>query len=397
MRKVLASNAQDSMIPAKAFYFLYYGAAGSLIPFLVLYYEQLGLTGRQIGTLTGLTPLVTLFSAPLWGGAADASKRHGLVLTLAIGGALTIVMLLSTITTFVWLIPTLVAYAFFSAPIMPLVDNAVMGSLGERKHEYGKQRLWGAVGWGVAAPLVGGLSERTGFNWNFYSYVALMFLALLVGRWLPVQRVSLKQPFWKSLHILLRQRKLLLFLGTVFVGGAGLGLVSTYLFLFLEELGASKTLMGLSLTMATISELPVLFFAGRLMTRWSARGLLAFSLLAFVVRAFSYSVMGALWVVLLIQLLHGPSFSAMWMAGVAYADRLAPAGIGATAQSLFASVMIGLGSAAGSFFGGIFYDRLGAVALFRIAAGIVFAAFLVLIASNRRTAQMASQQSSAGP
>jgi PPP family 3-phenylpropionic acid transporter len=397
MGKVARSNDRDSMITAKAFYFLYYGAAASLIPFLVLYYEQLGLTGRQIGTLTGLTPLITLFSAPIWGGAADASKRHGRALTLAIGGALAVVLLLSRVSTFVWLIPTMVAYAFFSAPIMPLVDNAVMGNLGNRKHEYGKQRLWGAVGWGLAAPVVGELSERAGLTWIFYSYLALMFLALFVGRKLPLQAVSIKQPFWKSLHVLLRQRKLLLFLGTVFVGGAGLGLVSTYLFLFLEELGASKTLMGLSLTVATISELPVLFFADRLMVRWSARGLLAFSLLAYVIRAFSYSVMGALWVVLLIQLLHGPSFSAMWTAGVAYADRLAPLGMGATTQGLFASVMIGLGSAAGNFFGGIFYDRVGAVVLFRIAASIVFAAFLVLVASNRRATRLASQQSSAGP
>lgn len=45
------------MILPKAFYFFFYAAAASLIPFLSLYYEHLGLNGRQIGLLTGLMPL----------------------------------------------------------------------------------------------------------------------------------------------------------------------------------------------------------------------------------------------------------------------------------------------------------------------------------------------------
>jgi predicted MFS family arabinose efflux permease len=66
--------------------------------------------------------------------------------------------------------------------------------------------------------------------------------------------------------------------------------------------------------------------------------------------------------------------------------------MGATAQSLFGSVMIGLGSAAGSFFGGLFYDSIGAAALFRATAGFVLVAFLVLFTSNRRAVRPAPRQ-----
>ena len=44
------------------------------------------MNGTQIGLLSGLIPLVTWFSAPLWGGIAAPRKRHRAVLLLVIAG-----------------------------------------------------------------------------------------------------------------------------------------------------------------------------------------------------------------------------------------------------------------------------------------------------------------------
>ena len=84
---------------------------------------------------------------------------------------------------------------------------------------------------------------------------------------------------------------------------------------------------------------------------------------------------------LLIQLLHGPTFSLMWIAGVAYADRIAPPGLEATAQGLFSGVMLGIGAAAGAFLGGVLYEHVGLVVLFRLASllSLVGVGFVFLI------------------
>ena len=385
------------MLPAKSFYFFYYAAAASLAPFLVLYYEHLGLSGSQIGVLTGVLPLVTLFSAPLWGGAADARNRHRTALSLAIAGTMAAVLVLSTARSFLALIPVIITYGIFVAPIAPLADNAVLAMLGSRKSEYGRHRLWGSVGWGLSAPLVGELTEHTGLQWIFYVYVPVLFMALLAARRLPLEEAPLRQPFWRNLRVMLASRQLVLLLATVFTAGATLGIVGNYLFLYMDGVGASNTLMGLALTMATISEMVVLFFSDRLLGRWSARTLVAFALLACAVRAFSYSIVGAAWVVLLIQLLHGPTFATMWMASVYYADQLAPQGMGATAQGLLASVMIGLGNAAGGFFGGLLYDSVGPVSMFRWTAAAVLAAMVVLLAGDRRARRIAVAPGKVGP
>lgn len=84
---------------AKSFYFFYFAASAALFPFLVLYYEQLGFSGRQIGLLAGLPPILILLGASFWGGVADAIQKHKQVLTLAIGATMAFVLALSTTAT----------------------------------------------------------------------------------------------------------------------------------------------------------------------------------------------------------------------------------------------------------------------------------------------------------
>ncbi len=378
---------------SKAFYFFYYAAMASFLPFVILYYEQIGLSGREIGLLAGIPPLLMLVSAPLWGGLADATQQHKRLLMLAIGGSLIAVLALSFTTMdtpLSWLIPIVVGYAFFVAPIMPLGDKTVLELLGDRRNQYGKQRLWGAVGWGIAAPIVGLMIQRADLHWAFYSYLLLMILCgLVIAFWMPVSHASITPRYWSSLRMLITDWQWLLFLATVVIIGISAAINTNFLFLFLNDLGASKTLMGISLTFATASELPVMFFADRLLSRWGARGLLIFSLLVYIIRLFAYSFMRAPWLVLPLQLLHGPSFAAMWVAGVSYADQLAPEGMGTTAQGLFSGVHMGLGAALGALIGGFLYEGLGPVPMFRWAGtGALLGLLFFALAGSRAARNM---------
>ncbi|MBK6433511.1 MFS transporter [Candidatus Amarolinea dominans] len=103
------------------------------MPFLALYYAQNGMSASQIGLLSGLLPLVTLVSAPLWGGLADATQRHRPVLLLAMAGSIVAVAALSQTSGLRWLIPLVILNAFFLAPVIPLVDNTVLTMLGDRR------------------------------------------------------------------------------------------------------------------------------------------------------------------------------------------------------------------------------------------------------------------------
>ena len=75
----------------------------------------------------------------------------------------------------------------------------------------------------------------------------------------------------------------------------------------------------------------------------------------------------------------------MWVSGVAYANKMAPPGLGATAQGVFAGTVMGLGPALGAFSGGILYDAYGAVVAFQWAGFASLLALVLFIAVNRRS------------
>ncbi len=336
-----------------AFYFLFFGALCFLMPFLALYYQEIGFSGTQIGLLTGVAPLITLIGAPFWTGLADSTRRHKLIMAMTIVAVIITTLLVSISNQFYILFALVVVFAFFGAPIVSFADTATMNMLGKDKDRYGKIRLWGAVGWGGVAILAGAIIERFGMAWPFYGYAIGMSLTLLTILALKFPQQVSVTPFWDGMRSLITSKRWMFFLGMVLLSGLGMATINSYLFVYMESLGMSKTTMGLALTISTISEIPVMFFAGYFLRKFSARGLLILALAAIGARLLGYAFSVAAWQILLIQLMHGFTFPIIWVAGVSYADKTAPTGLTASAQGMFGSTLMGFGAALGGLTGGL--------------------------------------------
>lgn len=367
------------------YYFLFYAAGASLMPFLPIFYRAQGLQPGEIGLLGAIPPIMMLLGAPLWSGLADAIHGHSTLIKVAIVGAALSVAVLSQMTALWWLALMVAAYSFFGSPIMPIVDSATLQMLGDERARYGQIRMWGALGWGIAAPLIGVITEYGGLLWPFAGYFVIMLVGLLVITKLPLARARLAVPFRHGARSILSNSRWGLFLFAVFASGVGLSSTNVFLFLYMQHLGASKALMGLALTSATVSELPFFFFTNRLLRLWGARGLLVFGMAVYVVRVLLYSFTASPWVVLLIQLLHGPTFSAIWVAGVSYADEIAPKGLGATAQGIFNATLGGMGGALGAVFAGYLYQVMGVDGMYRVIGLTVFVGIAVFLVAARRS------------
>lgn len=324
---------------AKGFYFCYYAAMAALLPSLVLLYGELGFSGERIGTLTALLPLMLMTGTFGMGVLADlVGRRRALLVGLHLGATLGVLGLTQS-AAYGPLALFVALFALCFGPLAPLVDSTVLAALGEHKERYGRYRVWGVVGWGLAAPSVGALTERYGLPVAFWVTAGLLLACLVMGALLPLERSE------GGLRRALAARELLsarwgVFLALVFAGGLALAVCSNYVYLYLAALGASRTVVGLSLSVATLSELPFTLLGGLLLRRSAAPALLVGALALLGVRLLLYPVGGAVPWVLTVQLLHGATFSVIWIAGVAYADALAPPRLKVTAQGLFSAVMM---------------------------------------------------------
>lgn len=370
------------------FYFLYYAAVSGVFPFAALYYQSIGLSGAQVGVLLGLAPIVTLLGGPLLTGVADKTRRHKLVISLAMAGVILWALVVPFTYSFPILLGLIIYNALLSSPINSLADSATMTMLGEERAMYGRIRLGGALGWGLMALFVGPIVQNYGLVWIFWIFAIGMALNLLIVQKFSFAQAAEQTPFWRGIGNLLSNPRWMLFLGISLVAGLGMASVNTYQFVYMAEIGASETVMGISLFISTFfSEVPAMFFGDRLLKRFKAQGLLVLGTGVVGLRLLLYAVFNFPAAILALQLLHGLTFPIIWIAGVSYAHENAPTGLSATAQGLFGATMYGVGSGLGAFLGGMVLDSLGGRGLYGIFGGFVLAALLILMVIQNRIFQ----------
>lgn len=354
-----------------SFYFLYYAALSSFIPFIVLFYQELNFSGAQIGLLTGIPPLITLFAAPFWTSVADATRRHRLIMSLGIGVAVASILILQSLTAFVVIFIVIIIFNFFFSPVASLTDSATIAMLGDDRAMYGRIRLGGTIGWGVLAPIAGLLVENYGLRLAFWSFCALMFVNLFVAQKVVHDSTQHAQSNNQGVRYFLSNRRWLLFLSSAFLGGLGALSVASYLFPYMAEMGAAESTMGIASLLATITEVPIFFFGNRLVKRFTSQGLFVLALVMMGIRSLLFAWVSAPFAVLIVQALGGTIFPAMWVAGVSYADEHAPAGLKSTAQGLFGAMTFGFGSAVGGFVGGLLLESIGGRGMFLVFGLII--------------------------
>ncbi len=303
-----------------AFYFLFFAGAVAVFNYFALYFQGQGLPGTQIGVLMGMMSMIGLFSGPLWSGLADAGRRHRLVLSIAMLGNLIAVFLFPFSNSFWWFFALIIVGSIFAGPIQSMADNATMTMLGDEKELYGRIRIGGTIGWGIAAPIVGAVVARYGMRYNFSIYSVMFLIALIALQQMHFSPHKAEGSYWSGVRELLTDRKWIVFLIIVIIAASGNGAINNYLFVYLQKIGTSPAWMGWAVTISTAVEVPALFFANRMLKKLGARGLLLLGLASMALRCGLYGLVNVPWGALTIQLLQFVTFPILWVAGVSYAD-----------------------------------------------------------------------------
>ncbi|MBE0636250.1 MFS transporter [Candidatus Bipolaricaulota bacterium] len=362
------------------FYFFQFAGLATVGPFIVLFYQNLGFSGGQIGLLAGIAPLVTILFSPLWTRLADHTGWHKTLMSVALLAGVVVLSLFPLMHTFLAVLMLSLALNVFLSPVTPLADSATMAMLGERKEMYGRIRLGGTVGYGLAASGAGVLVLHYGLRAAFWGCAVLFALSFVVSRRLVHgnRDASRSRVRGQGFRTLLANPRWLLFLAVAFTGGWTMASFN-YLFPYMKELGARESMMGLALTIGTIAEIPVLYFAHRVIKRYSAHTVFMAAAVITGIRLLLFAASRSPGPVMVIQLINGLTLPILWVAAVAYANEHAPEGLRTTAQGLLSAMVYGIGAAAGGFVGGPLLESIGGRGLY-LVFGIVTLAVVGTVA-----------------
>lgn len=258
-----------------------------------------------------------------------------------------------------------------------------MAMLARKKEMYGRVRLGGTIGFGLAAPLVGIIIQSYGISWAFWGYAVMMFLAFIISQKFVFEKKAENEALNWDIRWVLNNRRWVYFLILAFIGGMAFSCINSYLFPYMAELGASRTTMGIALMISTLVELPVLFFSHLLLKRFKAYGLFILGIMITGIRLLLYAIFNFTAGILFFQLLNGMTFPMMWVAGVSFADENAPPGMKSTAQGLFGAMVLGIGAAIGNLLGGLMLGSIGGRWMYLILGSLVLVSMIMIAILER--------------
>lgn len=366
-------------------FFLFVQAAfGIHYPFINVYFEQnLGLSGREIGILGAVAPVLSLLVAPIWGTAADVRGSRVKTLRWAMAGTAGGFLLLALPNLFWPLLLSLGIFTLFQVAIVPLSDGVISEAASQERVSYGDLRLWGSLGFALGGILFGQLGRWLELRAMFPAYALLMLVALPVTwRMIPHEPPAPPSQQGRALA-LLRDRPLALFL--IVSGLAATGITAGYLFvyIFLGSLGAEPGLIGAVSAVGALAEVPAMWWGGQLIKKHGAPRIFSAGVILFGAGWALYSLLQVPGLALLIQALNGVGMGLLWPAGVTYVAQRAPVGRSATAQSLLNAVMYGLAPLLASLSAGAVFDASGARTVLGFAAGAMAASLLFFVLAQR--------------
>ncbi|TVR80119.1 MAG: 3-phenylpropionate MFS transporter [Rhodospirillales bacterium] len=359
------------------FYAAYFVVVGILLPFWPVWLQAQGLTAEQIAFVLAVGVIAKIVGNPVAAGIADrAGERRRPMLAFALI-AVAAFALFAPVSGFFAIV--LVTFLFFTAwpPVMALGESLTMLAVRARNLDYGRIRLWGSWTFIAAAVGTGAVLEGRSPEIVFFLALAAVGATAVVTALLPDVRPDTPAPQGRiPLLQVLSVPGFVLFLAAAAAVQGSHAVYYAFGTLHWRAAGYSDAVIGALWAEGVIAEI-LLFAAGeRLIRRFGPARLLVAAGLAGVVRWTVTGLTDALPALVLMQALHAFTFGAAHLAAIHFITRTVPPGLSATAQGLYAAVVMGLALGLMMAASGPLYASFGGAAFLAMAVAAGCAALL---------------------
>jgi PPP family 3-phenylpropionic acid transporter len=379
------------LVPLRVYYFVSFAALGVYGPYFPAWLEARGVTGLEMGLVAGLPPAMGVLAPPVIGMFADALGLRGSLLTIAcLGAALSMMALAGGAAAgalaFVPIFVGVLAYAACRSPISMLADVVALERARAAGTTYGELRMWGSMGFLVAALLVGRLLDPRSPSALPGTIGALLGAAVLASLLLPAKPASPQLPVAREARALLASPPFAMFLDTAFLSQIAHAAYDLCFSLHVRDLGGSAATMGAAWAIGVLCEVGLMAFAERITSNVAAPRLVVIAILGAALRWALIASAPSVLVLLVLAPLHAVSYGLWWIASLVFVKERAPGHALATAQGLFTAA-VAAGSVIGMLAWGVLYRRAGGAAVFGVSATISLGASLTAIVWSRSLAE----------
>jgi PPP family 3-phenylpropionic acid transporter len=353
-----------------AYYFFYFALVGVYVIFMPKVLLELDYTPVQVGIIYAAAPFMRFLLPFVF--------RHYLPLTPQV---YRLSLLFTFIGTLIFLQTVQEFYFYLCANLLfgaamgislPYVETIALAQLS--KHQYGKVRLWGSLGFmGIALWLGKVLSSP---HETLYYLSATALLTLLFGSMLTrydnISHASAQEDATFSLS------KYWAFWVSIFLMQVGFGGFYNFFTIYETSHGVSLETTSWMWSFGVLCEIFMLYFQGPLLQR-NLLNILQFATLVTALRwLILYLYPASVPITFATQSLHAVSFALYHTAAITYVFSLYTQK--KLAQQFFLGIAFGLGGSVGAILSGQMYGEY----LFLMESGITFSAFLVLLIHQRR-------------
>lgn len=370
------------------FYLLYYISIGVFSPYLNIYYERLGFSGSQIGNINSISLLASMFVAPLWGIVADKTKKHKLVLSIAMGASCGAIFIWSLQRNFASVLVTAVFLQICRCNIGSLSDSMSVKFCNEHGYDFSVIRSLGSFGYVFGSFFLGNVATYFGFSGPFV-YIFLICSAIGVISIMNFDDDESDVESHEDVHEkgeLLKILKngdfiyalLLMILASAVIdvvcGFCGNHLVMT--------LGKSDSYIGIATLAMVAPEVFIVMKAQKLFDKVGYRNLYLIGCGTQTIRLLVYAFVPNAMIFLLVSAFHGFCIAAICVGNVNYLYRCIDRKLLATGMSIYNVGYILSSALFNQLFGSI-YETSGSGSMFFVAAVLSFISFLMVLFSKR--------------
>ena len=306
-------------------------------------------------------------------------------------------------------------YAISMAISAPALDGLALAHLermdGASQEDFGKERMYGAMFWGLGSLANGVGIERFGFDFLYImvifsiiaSYAIMGIYIFSLEREESFPNKDLKDSSYQTLDISPEQSEskskesenvankdlFLMLCDTgygiafcifLFVLAMGISVVDNLAFIFFAFLGSSDAMNGISVMFTVFMEIPCFHYAPVLLKRYGPGTMLLIAGAAFVIRMIGYTLVpkGHMWMVLILETLHGFTYACQQVGSVEYVARLMPKGYEASGQGILIFIKY-FGVVIGLFSAGWVEEAFGMREMYGFMGTLVFLGMVVLV------------------